>query len=112
MVSPAEPRDLLAERIRRLEARLVAVGEDLVATRRDLGQATALLDALVDLVGRLTRVVDVQGTSLHGEETVLERKVGSLEGRITELVGSLSVALEHLEAIHARLEPAAETQRR
>lgn len=104
MASDTEPRDLLAERIRRLEARVAEMSDALAATGGQVAKATSHLDALVDLVGRLSRVVDAQGTSLSGEETALERKVGSIEGRVTDLVGGLAAVVGELGALGARIE--------
>lgn len=93
-----EPRDLLAERIRRLEARIAAMGDEVTATRGEVARATAHLDTLVDLVGRLGRVVDVQGSTLHGEEEQLERKVEGVRSRVESLADGLAAAVERLEA--------------
>jgi hypothetical protein len=100
---PSEPRDLLAERIRRLERRIDEMSGEVAATGAQLGRAAGQLDSLVDLVGRLGRVVDVQGTSLHGDESQLERKVGSIEDRVRRLAGSLEDVLERLESMSGAL---------
>ena len=57
MENDKEPRDLLAERIRRLEARIGALGEELSSTRSQVERATSHLDTLVDLVERLEAIV-------------------------------------------------------
>jgi len=94
-----EPRDLLAERIRRLERRIDEMAGEVAATGAQLGRAATQLDSLVDLVGRLGRVVDVQGTSLHGDESQLERKVGSIEDRVRGLAENLSDVIARLEGM-------------
>lgn len=104
--SHPEPRDLLAERIRRLERRIEEMAGEITATSEQVGRAAAHLDGLVDLVGRLGRVVDVQGSTLSGEESQLERKVGSIEDRVRALAGGLEEALGRLERIGTRLEEA------
>src|SRR5215831_10154107 len=106
MASDAEPRDLLAERIRRLEGRIADLSDELIATRGQMQRAGTQLDTLVDLVGRLSRVVDVQGTTLHGDENALGRKVDSVEERVGELAGGLSAVIRQLEAIRAEIERA------
>ena len=103
---PPEPRDLLAERLRRLEARVAEIGATLTHANDDLGKAVERLDSLVDLVGRLGRVIDVQGTALHGDETQLERKVGVVAERVELLGGHLADVLGHLERIRQRLDRA------
>ena len=103
MPTTNEPRDLLAERIRRLEAGLADLTEEIVGTRAQVRHAAAHLDTLVDLVGRLSRVVDVQGSSIPVEESDLEKKVGSIEGRVEELVAVLATVVDRLEAIGSRL---------
>jgi hypothetical protein len=97
MASPEEPRDLLAARIRRLEARIEQLSGQMLASDEQLGRATGQLDTLVDLVGRLGRVVDVQGSAIHGEEVQLERKVGSIEDRVRGLAERLTEVVERLE---------------
>lgn len=94
----AEPRDLLAERIRRLETRIAEMGEQVSAARGEVARATAHLDTLVDLVGRLGRIVDVQGSALHGEEALLERRVEGVSDRVESLAEGLAAAVERLEA--------------
>ena len=95
----SEPRDLLAERIRRLERRIDEMSGEVAATGAQLGRAATQLDSLVDIVGRLSRVVDVQGTALHGDETQLERKVGSIEDRVRGLADTLTQVVERLEGM-------------
>jgi hypothetical protein len=70
--------------------------------RRDRRAATQL-DSLVDIVGRLSRVVDVQGATLHGDETQLERKVGSIEDRVRGLADTLTQVVERLEGMSGAL---------
>jgi hypothetical protein len=96
---PSEPRDLLAERIRRLERRIDEMAGEVAATGAQLGRAATQLDSLVDLVGRLGRVVDVQGTALHGDESQLERKVGSIDDRVRGLADNLTDVIERLEGM-------------
>jgi DNA anti-recombination protein RmuC len=96
---PSEPRDLLAERIRRLERRIDEMAGEVAATGAQLGRAAGQLDSLVDLVGRLGRVVDVQGSALHGDESQLERKVGSIEDRVRGLADTLGNVVERLEGM-------------
>lgn len=103
MDTPEEPRDLLAARIRRLEARIEELAGQVTTTGEELGRATAHLDALVDLVGRLGRVVDVQGTAIHGEEAQLERKVGTIEERVGALTNRLAEVVGSLERIGEQL---------
>lgn len=93
-----EPRDLLAERIRRLEARIADLGAAIDGTRSQVERATVHLDALVDLVGRLGRVVDVQGSALHVEEDRLARRVDGVQGRVESLADGLADAVSRLEA--------------
>ena len=95
----SEPRDLLAERIRRLERRIDEMSGEVAATGALLGRAATQLDSLVDIVGRLSRVVDVQGSTLHGDETQLERKVGSIEDRVRGLADTLTQVVERLEGM-------------
>lgn len=104
---PNEPRDLLAERIRRLEARIGELDATLAHTGEGLARVTGRLDALVDLVGRLGRVIDVQGTTLHGGETQLEQRVGSIAERVDAIGGSLAEVLDGLARIQRRLGRAA-----
>jgi hypothetical protein len=97
---PSQPRDLLAERIRRLEARITELGDRIGRTGDHVDRAGQQLEALIGIVGRLGRVVDVQGDSLADDESHLERKVGVLETRLTELsrgVLALAARLENLE---------------
>jgi uncharacterized coiled-coil protein SlyX len=101
---PPEPRDLLAERLRRLEARVAEMGATLTHANDDLAKAVERLDSLVDLVGRLGRVIDVQGTALHGDETQLERKVGMVAERVEVLGDNLAEVLSHLDRIRQRLD--------
>jgi len=103
---PPEPRDLLAERLRRLEARVAEMGTTLAHANDDLAKAIGRLDSLVDLVGRLGRVIDVQGTALHGDETRLERKVGVVAERVAVLGDDLVAVLGHLDRIRQRLDRA------
>jgi hypothetical protein len=107
-VATEEPRDLLAERIRRLEARVAQMSDSLAEAQGEIRRASGRLDTLVDLVGRLSRVVDVQGDSLSGEESALERKVGTIEGRVSGLVDGLGSVVERLEALSSRIEQALE----
>ena len=93
-----EPRDLLAERIRRLEARIADLGAAIDGTRSQVERATVHLDALVDLVGRLGRVVDVQGSALHVEEDRLARRVDGVQGRVESLADGLADAVSRLES--------------
>jgi len=72
---------------------------EVAATGAQLGRAAGQLDSLVDLVGRLGRVVDVQGTALHGDESQLERKVGSIEDRVRGLADTLGNVVERLEGM-------------
>lgn len=95
----SEPRDLLAERIRRLERRIDEMAGEVAATGAQLGRAATQLDSLVDIVGRLSRVVDVQGSTLHGDETQLERKVGSIEDRVRGLADTLTQVVDRLEGM-------------
>jgi hypothetical protein len=99
VTAPAEPRDLLAERIRRLERRIDEMSGEVAATGAQLGRAATQLDSLVDLVGRLSRVVDVQGSTLHGDESQLERKVGSIEDRVRGLAETLVDVVGRLEGM-------------
>ena len=99
-----EPRDLLAERIRRLESRIGDLGEAIAQTRAQVERASGHLDALVDLVGRLGRVVDVQGSALHGEEVHLARRVDSVQGRVESLADGLADAVTRLESALRTLE--------
>lgn len=99
----SEPRDLLAERIRRLERRIDEMSGEVAATGAQLGRAATQLDSLVDIVGRLSRVVDVQGTTLHGDETQLERKVGSIEDRVRDLADTLTQVVERLEGMRGAI---------
>ncbi|HZR84133.1 MAG TPA: hypothetical protein VFD92_23755 [Candidatus Binatia bacterium] len=108
MAASAETRDLLAERIRRLEARVGEMSDAVAAAQGEIARATGQLDALVDLVGRLSRVVDVQGDSLQGDESALERKVGSLESRVATLVDGLGAVVHRLEGLGARIADALE----
>ena len=94
-----QPRDLLAERIRRLEARIAELGDQVSSTRVEVERATRHLDALVDLVGRLGRVVDVQGSALHVDENQLERKVDSIDGRVAQLADGLADVTTRLRGI-------------
>jgi hypothetical protein len=105
MGTSQEPRDLLAERIRRLEARIGELGSELHATRSQLERATTHLDALVDLVGRLGRIVDVQGDALSGDEGLLERKVDSLGRRVDGLADRLGDAVSRLEVVVGSIVP-------
>lgn len=108
---PSEPRDLLAERIRRLERRIDEMSGEVAATGAQLGRAATQLDSLVDLVGRLSRVVDVQGTVLHVDETQLERKVGSIEDRVRGLADTLTDVVERLEGMSGAIAEALAPQR-
>ena len=99
----SEPRDLLAERIRRLERRIDEMSGEVAATGAQLVRAATQLDSLVDIVGRLSRVVDVQGTTLHGDETQLERKVGSIEDRVRDLADTLTQVVERLEGMRGAI---------
>lgn len=99
MGDTSEPRDLLAERIRRLERRIDEMSGEVAATGAQLGRAASQLDSLVDLVGRLSRVVDVQGTVLHVDESQLERKVGSIEDRVRGLADTLTDVVGRLEGM-------------
>lgn len=101
-----EPRDLLAERIRRLEARIGELGDAIDRTRTQVERATGHLDTLVDLVGRLGRVVDVQGSALHVEEDRLARRVDGVQGRVESLADGLADAVSRLETAIRALEPA------
>jgi len=103
VVVASEPRDLLAERIRRLERRIDEMSGEVAATGAQLGRAATQLDSLVDIVGRLSRVVDVQGTTLHGDETQLERKVGSIEDRVRDLADTLTQVVERLEGMRGAI---------
>jgi ABC-type transporter Mla subunit MlaD len=103
VTATAEPRDLLAERIRRLERRIDEMAGEVAATGAQLGRAATQLDSLVDIVGRLSRVVDVQGATLHGDETQLERKVGSIEDRVRGLADTLTQVVERLEGMSGAL---------
>jgi hypothetical protein len=101
-----EPRDLLAERIRRLERRIDEMAGELAATRVQVAHASGHLDTLVDLVGRLGRVVDVQGTALSGDESALERKVGSIEDSVSGLASGLAEVVVRLERLAGEIEAA------
>ncbi|MFM7143223.1 MAG: hypothetical protein ACKO2K_15055 [Alphaproteobacteria bacterium] len=101
-----EPRDLLAERIRRLEARIGELGDSIDRTRAQVERATVHLDTLVDLVGRLGRVVDVQGSALHVEEDRLARRVDGVQGRVESLADGLADAVSRLESAIRAIEPA------
>ena len=79
---------------------------EVAATGAQLGRAATQLDSLVDLVGRLGRVVDVQGTALHGDESQLERKVGSIEDRVRGLAGTLENVIERLEGMSGAISDA------
>ena len=67
-------------------------------------EAEDALTALVDLVGRLGRVVDVQGSALHGEEAHLARRVDSVQGRVESLADGLADAVTRLESALRTLE--------
>jgi hypothetical protein len=82
------------------------MGSALAKTSEDLARAVGRLDSLVDLVGRLGRVIDAQGTSLHGDETALERRVGQVAERVDVLGGDLAEVLGRLESIRERLDRA------
>jgi len=109
---PNEPRDLLAERIRRLERRIDEMSGEVAATGAQLGRAATQLDSLVDLVGRLSRVVDVQGTALSGDESQLERKVGSIEDRVRGLADTLTDVVDRLEGMSGTIADALAPGRR
>ncbi len=79
------PRDLLAERLRRLEGGVSALTREVAGTRARLSDATQRLDRLIDLVGRLGRVVDVQGSTLLGDENDLEQRVDALAERLSRV---------------------------
>ena len=106
MGEPSEPRDLLAERIRRLERRIDEMSGEVAATGAQLGRAASQLDSLVDLVGRLSRVVDVQGTTLHVDESQLERKVGSIEDRVRGLADTLTEVVDRLQGMSGAIDDA------
>jgi uncharacterized membrane protein YccC len=99
----ATPRDLLAERIRRLEKQIADSDRHLGETSQRLSRVTEQVDALVDLVGRLGRVVDVQGTTLHGGEDHLEHKVAAMEGQMSSLADGLSSVVGRLEGLHGEI---------
>ena len=103
MANEPETRDLLAERIRRLEKQVAESNQRLVETGQKLDRAALQLDTLVDLVGRLGRVVDVQGETLHDDENQLEEKVGAIELRISDLTSGLRAVMSRLEAIGAEI---------
>lgn len=96
------PRDLLAERLRRLEKAVAAVAEDVAETTTKLDAATDTLATLVDLVGRLGHVVDAQGTTLHGDEDQLETRMGVVETDVSHLSRDLGALVARFEAL-ARL---------
>lgn len=102
-MEPEQPRDLLAERIRRLEARIAELGGQVSTTQAEVERASQHLDTLVDLVGRLGRVVDAQGSTLYGEEHQLERKVDSIDGRVAHLADGLSELAARLRGITTQL---------
>ncbi|HEY8516539.1 MAG TPA: hypothetical protein VIS07_13590 [Candidatus Binatia bacterium] len=106
-----EPRDLLAERIRRLERRIEELAADLTSTATQISRTSANVDSLVDLVGRLGRVVDVQGTVLSGEESELERKVDAVQESVRELASGLAEVVERLERIGGALTTALDPRR-
>ncbi len=60
----------------------MALTREVAGTRARLSDATQRLDRLIDLVGRLGRVVDVQGSTLLGDETELEQRVTVLAERL------------------------------
>jgi len=97
------PRDLLAERIRRLESQLAETNRRLGDTGQRLEHSSAQIETLVDLVGRLGRVVDVQGTALGGDEDQLERKVAAIEAQMAALANGLSAVIAKLEGLNAQL---------
>jgi hypothetical protein len=96
-------RDLLAERIRRLESQLAETNRRLGDTNLRLDQSSTQIQTLVDLVGRLGRVVDVQGTALVGDEDQLERKVAAIEAQMSALAGGLSTVIAKLEGLNAQI---------
>ena len=100
-MATSETRDLLAERIRRLETRISELGNQVASTGENVQRALRQLDALVSLIGRLGRVVDVQGRILQGDEDQLERKVGEVERRMLELAGGLTAVRSRLDASDA-----------
>ena len=97
MAKPLETRDLLAERLLRLERRIGDLGDQIGATASHVERASQQLDALVGLVGRLSHVVDVQGESLQGDEDQLEAKLSAMENQVGELA-------DHLRRVASRLE--------
>ncbi|MEW6271569.1 MAG: hypothetical protein AB1689_19985 [Thermodesulfobacteriota bacterium] len=98
-----EPRDLLAERIRRLERRIEEMAGNLTSASSQIARTSANVDSLVDLVGRLGRVVDVQGTVLSGEESDLERRLGSVQESVHDLASGLADVVERLERISGEI---------
>ena len=85
MSDPASPRDLLAERIRRLDQALVEITERVGGIAARVERACAQLDELVTLVGRLSRVVDAQGSTLVVDESELAERVARVEARLDAL---------------------------
>ena len=105
MSRPSQPRDLLAERIRRLEGRITELGDRIGSTGDHVDRAGQLLEALIGIVGRLGRVVDVQGDSLADDESQLERKVGVLETRLAELSRCVLALAARMESLEPRDDP-------
>ena len=93
------PRDLLAERLRRLEKAVAAVAEQVAETTTKLDAATDTLATLVDLVGRLGHVVDAQGTTLHVDEGELASRVGGVERDVSQLSRELGALLARFETL-------------
>ena len=105
MPGPTQPRDLLAERIRRLESRISELGDRIGTTGDHVDRAGQQLDALIGIVGRLGRVVDVQGDSLADDENHLEQKVGALEMRLSELARGVLALAAQMEALDPEAGP-------
>lgn len=101
----AQTRDLLAERIRRLEQRVGELGERVGATGEHVEHATRQLDALIGLVGRLSRIIDVQGDNLQGEEGQLERKVDLMDDRVADLARDLHAIATRLDGLGKKGDP-------
>ena len=103
-----EPRDLLAERIQRLEKQISELSDQVGSTAKNVERAGKQLDAIIGLVGRLSLVVDVQGDSLQGDDDQREQKIGRMERRVQDLSRGLRSIASRLD----EPEPQASTARR
>ena len=99
MGQPSETRDILAERLLRLERRIGDLGDQIGATANHVARATEQLDALVGLVGRLSHVVDVQGESLLGDEDELGEKIKEVESRVGDLTQNVRTIVSRLDSL-------------